>query len=281
MEFFKEVFVFTEGDKGFTEVWFSQAANISVASQFGAAFIDRCIAFRNSLTVLRKIRISSVENNRSTAIVNINRSMASSSNRAAISGAAAVYTINAPSISSRRQVWFRGLDAAQVIRNETSGADILLPGLDNNIKAYISALAGSNYMVRALGKINPVTGYNKITTVQATAGAGLATLTMQNDHGFAQNARIIVSQTNTKDFPGLNGHYTALAVPTTKSILIAYNLHVTGTFTATTGRIRAETYSYGAIDTRTSNFNFFGTRDTGRSPLGGRGRRTARRLRSA
>lgn len=281
MPIFKEVFVYTEGDKGFTEVWYSDHPTLAVAATFESAFFSNLLQFRNALTTLRKIRISDVLNNRSTIIVNVNRSAPFSNSSAAISGASAIVTINSTDIASRRQVWLRGLDANQVVRDAVSGADRPPVSLLNNIRTYILTMAGSNYRVRALEKVNPATGFKNIISITSVAGAGSIKLTFGVAHGLVGGDRLIVSQANVKDYPGLNGHYGVIDVPDAQSLVIRYNMHVTGTFLLAKGRIRKESYVYGAINTSTSKFNFFSTRDTGRSPLGGRGRRSGVRIRSA
>jgi hypothetical protein len=82
-----------------------------------------------------------------------------------------------------------------------------------------------------------------------------------------------------KLFPGLNGHWDTDYINAT-TIQIRYNMAQAGPLSVTKGRLRPEQYAYGVINASSSGFNFYRSRRTGKSFLGGRGRRTSVHLRS-
>lgn len=280
MPFFKEVWQYTLGDKGFSEVWYSEESSLAQAATFPAALLNAAVAFRNALCTLRKIRVSSVDNNRNAVVVNANVSAPFSDRAPAPTGAAVIFTVVSTEKGSKRQVWFRGVDQLDIGRSPTTGRDTPSPQMINNMKAYLRQLVLFNYRVRSLLKLpGGGVGYRRITEVTSVANTGKVTLAFSGDAVIASN-RLIITQINPKDFPGLKGAFSVLRVIDATHVEIPYNMHVTGTFPTTTGRFRLQEYEYGRINADLCRFNFTAARDTGKSPLGGRGRRSAARIRS-
>lgn len=281
MAVFKIVFQYTQQDKGFTEVFYRQVDNITTASTFSPAFRQHIMAFRPTLTVLRKARVSDVLNNRSSVVVNINRAGGLGDLQPDITGAAAIYTLNAPTIPGRRNIWIRGLADNSVQRNALTGIDEPSASITTGVADWIGYLKRGNYCVRALARLGvaPLI-YVNVLSLQSL-GAGSVVLTVPNTWNITASRRVILSQFDVKHFPGLNGHWTATPIDATHFSVPYNNPCGAGTFPLTKGRTRPEEYVYGEIDPNTSDFNRFGTRDTGRNPLGGRGRRSVSRIRSA
>jgi len=277
---FKVIFQFTEADQGFTEVWYRQANNLQDASTIPPSLITASINMRNALTILRKVRVSDTQQLRSSQVVSWNRSATYSGSEPAVAGTACVMAVPAPTIGATRHVWIRGLDDFQVARNDANGQDYLRPQLQTNIGIYFSQLAQANFLVRALQKISPPNYvFRNITNIAGTAGTGIATLTYSGPTVFQANPpTILISQVSSKLWPGLKGSFPALAVGTS-TINIAYNMETTGSFPIVKGRFREVNYAYAAFNPVNVSFLKFGTRDTGKSPLGGRGRRPSVHLR--
>lgn len=281
MAFFKEIWQYTQGDRGFTEVYYSIASTLASAATFPTGLINAAINLRNELTVLRKIRISDVANNRSSVVVNINRSPTVAGDGPDIVSTSAILTLNAPETGARRSLWLRGLDDGQVKRDPITGVDRPTAGLQTAMNTWIRQLANAGYHVQSLKKLGtaPLI-YARISSI-TVSGPGSILLTMPTGFELTTSKRIILSQIDNKLFPGLNGHWAATAV-TSNTLTVGYNSHLANsTYLLTKGRSRPEEYQYGPIVASVSGFNKFGSRDTGRSPLGGRGRRGTRLSRSA
>jgi hypothetical protein len=282
MAFFKEIWQYTQAEHGFTEVYYSNATNLSQAADFPSTQINLALAMRDRLTFLRKIRVSDVANNRTTVVIPINRAgTATSSEGPDVCSTTAVVTLSSTSVGSRRQLWLRGLNDADVMRFNGSGLDNISPILRAGINAWIAYLARTGYVIQSLRKLTvPPNAYSRVISI-TVATPGAVTVQMAAGWSATSTNRVILSQIDQKLFPGINGHWAISNVASTV-FTIAYNSHLAnGTYTLTKGRSRPEEYEYGAITAGISGFNKFGSRDTGRSPLGGRGRRSSLVHRSA
>jgi hypothetical protein len=282
MPIFKEVFQFTQPDKGFTEVYYSSAPDIRTAGMFGQPFLNAALAFRANLTVLRKIRISDVANNRNTLVKVINQQNGTVTGTADICGASAVVACNAPSTGARRNIWLRGLPDNSVVRNGETGTDNPSPGLREGIQNWMIALEESNYQIRSLMKLGVAPYVYKSITAVTVTERGYVTIVTSPTWATTPSGRVILSQIDEKLFPGLNGQYAASPAALPGQFTVPYNSHLAqGTYSLNKGRTRPADYEYGTIISVQSGFDHFSTRDTGRNPLGGRGRRLAKIKRSA
>jgi hypothetical protein len=280
---FKLVFQFTQPSKGWSEVYYRTATDVRAASVLSQSFIDSMRNFRANITTLIKVRVSDVLNNRSSVVVPINQVGGPTPGLTAdITASAAVVTLNAPLVGSSRKVWLRGLPDTYITRDLTSGIDTPDPRLLSGINNFLNQLAVSAFTVRALAKIGvPPNVFTTLISVTSVAGAGTITLNFAAGPTFAIGTQINITQVSQKLFPGLKGTFTIVSSTVTTAV-IAYNALTTGTSLLTRGRIRPVNYLFGNIDFQTSNFSNFGTRATGKNPLGGRGaKRGTRGLRSA
>jgi hypothetical protein len=281
MPFFKEVWQYTQLDQGFTEVYYSSAADLATAARFSDNFLLTALAFRSPLTQLRKIRVSDVLNPRATVVINVNLSgLSQAAGGPDVASTALIYTLVSTSPPSRRQVWFRGLSDADIIRNASTGVDEPSSDLLKYTGYFVSQLQLNSYCVRSLvPTTTPGYGYFAISSI-VVAGPGTVTLNTPVDTMFPVGTRIIISQVPVKEFDGLNGHYVVTATGV-KQLIVPYNSALPpGTYPIAKGRLRAEGYAYGIIRANLSKWNKQGKRDTGRNPLGGRGRRSAQVRRS-
>jgi hypothetical protein len=277
---FKVVVQYTQTDSGFAEQYYREAADLAAASVFPTTLINAMIQTKCGPTVLRKIRVSNVANNRESVVIPVNRPSPFTTLNPDVVSTAAIVTLNSPSIGAKRQLWIRGLVDSDVQRAVGSGLDQPHASLLGEISALITRLNENQFRVRALTKINPPgVVYTDIAKIVSVEGAGEVTIRMAAPYVLPSPARVIITQVDPKLFPGLNGHWTIQFVDTL-NFKIRYRPHVFGTFDLAKGRWRPEAYVYGAIDPATSGFSNFGSRDTGKSPLAGRGRRSALLIRS-
>jgi len=274
MAFFKVVFTYTQTDLGFSEVFYREDTSLEAAASFSDSLLQALVRPRTSLTVLRKARVSSVDNNRNSLVVNINRSSGTSNNDPDVCSTAAVVTINSSAIGARRQVWMRGLPDSYVARVRTTGVDDPAPQFLIFLQNYLQALQDRNFCVRALKKLGtePLI-YTPIRSVEVI-GPGVVKLTFTVPITITASRRIIISQLDQKQFGGLEGTFTATSI-TSSTVNVAYNSPLTpGVYEVSKGRSRPAEFEYGVINAGLSAFLKFGSRDTGKNPLGGRGRRS-------
>lgn len=276
MAVYKMVFQFTQPDKGFSEVYYRVASDLAGAAEMDLDFRQRAVRFRTNLTVLRKVRISNVANNRDAVVVNINLSTDVPIQEPDIAGAAGVYTLVSTSPSGRRSVWFRGLNDNSIKRNQTTGVDVPGAAFTTGVQDWLNALATQGFVIRMLTKVDGIT--TRFTPITSIVVSSTQFVEVNMPVGWTLNAsgRVIISQLDEKLFPGLNGHWTAQNVVGT-SFTVAYKSPLPAqTYFLTKGRLRPEEYVTGAISSTLSTFNHFSTRDTGKNPLGGRGRRSTK-----
>ena len=281
MPFFKIVFIYTQGDKGWNQVYYREEATLAAAASLDVNLQSKLVDWRANGTVLRKARVSDTLNNRNSLVVNINRPSQQVLSSPDITGAAAVVAHNSSAIGGRRFVWLRGIADIDINRDLNTGLDLPGPRLLAAIPQMGAYFIANNFRIRVLTKLGiPPNIYQPINSITGVVGSGQATLTFIGTSIPLVGSRVIISRASQKDFPALNGHYTVLAVGA-NTITIPYNLHFAGPFGLPNARFRPESYVYGAFDSFGGGFVKFGTRDTGKNPLGGRGRRTGQRLRSA
>lgn len=283
MAFFKEVFIFSLGSNSWSEIYYSSANTIAEAATFFPGFIK----FRTDLlapdAVLNKIRISDVLNLRSTVLININRGGTSPSALLPdVTQTAAVITLNSTARPANRQLWMRGLPDDYVMRDD-AGRDNPPTAFLKAVQLWIIALNANNYQIPSLNKVAVPPAqpnvYSRITQAAPTAGQNTTTLTFANTYTPQPNNRVIISQCSPKALPGINGHWTLLPLTATTGV-INYVMPSANPVILNKGQMRPEIYNFGVINKDTSQFNFYRSRKTGRSFLGGRGRRTAVRIRS-
>lgn len=284
MPFFKEVWVFSLGNNSWTEVYYSEAGTIGVASQFSTAFLNARLALLHDEGVLVKIRISDVLNVRATVLTNIGRAgKGAGFGGPDVTNTAAVITLNSTAVPSNRQLWMRGLPDDLVVRTAIGANDDPPEYFRTSLRTWLQALRNNQYQVRSLSRlaVPPVAPnvYSSIASVTPSAGKpGFSDLAIVGAYS-GTSGRIIISQCSPKLLPGINGHWDVVVIDA-NTLRIRYNSPQSVAIPITKGRLRPEIYAYGLINNETSSFNFFRSRKTGKSFLGGRGRKTGVRLRS-
>lgn len=280
MAFFKYVFQFTQGAKGFSEVYYGESDSIDNATKIGSVILNRMCALRPPLTILRKVRVSAVAGNRNSVPLTFNRPGTSPLLDPDVAGTSAVCNLVSTATGSRRQVALRGLPDDAISRNAANGLDEPQAQWQAYLTQFLRFLEEGRYMIRSLKKVGTsgITLQN-ITSIVAVANAGQVTVSTAAPMGVSTGAQVKLSQLDVKDWPGLNGIWTVVSA-TGNDFVIRYNFHTAGTFLITKGKCRNVDYDYGIINGSLSKFSHFGTRDTGRNPLGGRGRRPGVHIRS-
>jgi hypothetical protein len=282
MAIFKLILQYTEGDKGFQEVFYRPGVSAADAANVGTSFITASLRCRSPFTVLRKIHASDVTNNRVSVVVPINRARVTSfPGTPDLAGVAAVCTLVGISAGANRRLWLRGLIDDDTLRNASTGVDNPSPVLRENIGLYIQAMSDIGLQIQFLKKLGtPPLVYTTIASVERTI-AGRVTIHTVDAWAPTASGRVILTLLDQKLWPALQGAFAASAIDD-HSFSVAYNSHLAnGLVPVTKGRTRPQEYDYTFIQATLSGFDHFGTRDTGRNPLGGRGRRSVRILRSA
>jgi len=284
MAFFKEIWVSSQGGRGFNEVYYKSADDLDTAATYPLALINAALGMRSNLTILQKIRVSSVVGNRVTAVVNINRPVTGGAGLDGpdVASTAAVYNLNSFSKGFTRRVWFRGLPDCQVRRDPSTGQDIPGATLATAAKNFIIKLASNGYQVRALFKLTGVAPLVNvpITSVVVPVNPGTISLTNAGFNTLDQQP-YVVSLIDPKLFPGVNGIRRAYGNGNNELILRYRSALAPGTFTQLRAHMRVASYDYGPITPGDNDFSKFGSRDTGKNSSGGRGRKTATKLFSA
>jgi hypothetical protein len=282
---FKIAFVYSQPiAKGFTEVYYRVADTIQQAATFSTNLLNHACNLRHPLTVLRKIRVSDTLGNRSSLVVAVNQGgnyLAGSGDQGPdITGVSAVCLLASVAKASSRRVWLRGLSDTAVTRSSTTGLDTPTEQLRSAINNWIASLSRNNFAIRSLVKLGtPPNVYQRINSITGTVAQGKVTVTFTGVNQAAVGQRIIISQVSPKLYPGINGHWTVLAIGS-NTFDIGYNLDQVPPSAVTVGKWRPEGYEYGQITEAISDFDHFGTRTTGAGFTAGRGRRRALHLRS-
>jgi hypothetical protein len=274
MAYFKVIFTYTQTDLGFSEVYYREADDLATAAVFSEDFLIAMIRPRSALTVLRKARVSSVDNNRNSVVVNINRATLLSTGSSDVCSTAAVVTLNSPQTGARRQLWMRGLPDDSVKRDLRTGVDDPQPQFLLYLGNYLQLLSFYQYRIRSLKKLGtaPLV-YTPIKSIEVV-GPGVTRITFTVPITITDSRRIILSQIDQKRFGGLQGTFT-VSNATTLTVDVPYNSTLAiGTYGVAKGRSRPAEYEYGFIRSSLSGFLKFSSRDTGKNPLGGRGRRS-------
>ena len=278
MAFYKVIFSFTGGKYGWSEIFYREGSNLTVAGSFTDLFFAKFMQPRSRQCSLNSIRVSEVSNNRNTTIIQQDY-LGGSANALDVQSTAAILTLSAPSTGAVRHLWLRGIPDVHVNRSYLSAEDVPDPLLSNAIDRYINGVATANLCIRSLTKLTtPPNSYSTVRSIAAVKDAGYITLTFANVGALPTDGNVILSQFNPKDWPGLKGVFKGTRV-TDMSFSVPYNWHADGTFPVAKGRTRPASYQYGPITTANSGFLRFGSRDTGPGPSVGRGRRTGQRIR--
>jgi hypothetical protein len=280
MPFYKLVFNYSTPQKGWSEIFYREASNIQTAARFTDRLLVTMSSLRAAIVSLDSCRVSDVANNRNTLIVPFE---AGGSQGAAVDvgGTSAILVLNDPTNGANRHLWMRGLADEQINKDINTGQDTPAPILAANITNYIRGISGAGFSIRSLGKLGtPPNVYKNVKSITTVKNTGVVTVEMEAGFFLPSDGMLIFSQMNPKDWPGLKGVFKGTRV-TDSSFTIPYNWHVDGVFPVAKGRVRPANYVYGPINSGTSGFLRFGTRDTGRGPSLGRGRRTGQRIRLA
>ncbi len=283
MATFKTIWVFSQTDHGWTETHYRDATDLDTAATFSDALINARMTMASPLTVLRKIRVSELGVLRKSFPVQFNRAGQSPTGNEGpdVASVTAVYSVGAPSVGLTSNMFIRGLSDSQVRRDPSSGQNLPGAALDSAARNFITKLAANAFVVYGLEKLTGIAPL-KYFDVQSITIAADKTATL-NVTGVIvlEGDRFVLTQMSPKDYPGLNGLITAISADA-GHIKVRYTSRLApATYDVAKGRVRPAIYTSGVIVPQLSPFNKFGTRDTGKNSLAGRGRKQAVRLRLA
>lgn len=281
MAFFKCVFQYTQPDQGWTETYYRSEGSLTDASNFQAGFLAAIQTIRSPLTQLRSIRISEVTNNRNTLPLPITPIAFPLTIPPDVASTSAIIGLNAPDIGAKRSLWMRGLDDSAVARSATTGRDTPAPFFQSALDNLLSQMTTQFLYIQALQKLTVAPMVSKSIVSVSVVTPGSVVIITEPGWALTASGRVILSNLDQKRFGGLVGAFKATELAE-NSFSVRYNSTLpVGVYPVTKGKTRPEEFVYGRIIGSLSGFKKFGKRDTGRNPLGGRGKRSTRIRRSA
>jgi hypothetical protein len=276
---------YRQGRAGWSEIYYRQATSLNDAANIGLDIYDALIGFRDPSVVLDFIRIQDLTNPRAAIVLrkSVTRGPVSTATPDIVS-TAAIYelTSDAP-VAMRRRVWFRGLNDEDTIRSETTGQDLPSGVITNGVGALWIILKSLNCGIVGLVPISSAPyAFTSVDKVTVRENAKI-TVTTTDPFTLTTKNRVIISRMNPKQWPGLNGHWTAQNVTATTFDLQYSSALPPNDYPQTVGVIRPEEYRFAPFGTRDpAQFGFIALNKhatRGATPFG-RGRRRTLRLRS-
>jgi hypothetical protein len=264
-------------------VYYSDANDLETAATFQPQFLAVFYQSRHPSTQLRQVAVSSVLNNRATVVVPVQNGFGRSRNGDAdVTGSSAILGLSAPTYGSKRHLFMRGLADGDILRDPFNNDDPS-PYLRLCINILLNNLERNGYVIQSKSKVSQLAPFVNISSIAPTANmANTSTVTFNNpDTQFVAGANITIGQVDPKILPGLVGTFQCLTGTNSNAAIIAYNTPGGQAIKLKKGRARTFVYQYGFISAALSGFQKFGTRITGKNPLGGRGRRRGVHLRLA
>lgn len=283
----KIVFKYVQYTEDWEELFYGQFDSINLAmAGMDAGLRASAVLFRQSSCYLSSIRIQDVAQPRSALTKDFIIPVTGlGADRPDMHNTCAVWALRSANAVSQRHILLRGLKDDDTIRSAGTGEDDPSPALYNGVKGYIANMTRVGLRIRSLVPINYVDPYDWYDIRQVVvAPSGTVTLSTYGTVPLVAGGRIILSQMDPKDWPGMNGHYRTrgVAAPDFK---INYKSHAPpGTYPVSKGRYRVEDYRYLIISPQDpdgqSDFVRFSSRLTKSGPFGLRGAKKAVRLRS-
>lgn len=279
-------FAYTQAEKGWSEIYYITQPDLAgVKVQVGIGLQTAMVNFRNQLTRLQSCRISDIANNRTTVVQVIGRNGTNNGLTADVASTAGIVTLKENLFLGTRKVWLRGISDSDVVRL-LDGNDNPSPGFILGMANYFDAIAFAGLQIRSLVKIqDPPIGRMAKTSILSIAGlaqSGVVSLTTELPAAFIVGDRVKISQMSPKDFPGLNGLYKVKAVANNGlTFTVEWNPPTALAQAVVKGKVRPVVYNYGVISANDCTFYSFAPHKTGKNPRGGRGARSALRLRHA
>jgi hypothetical protein len=277
---FKVVYQWSLGTSLWQEVYYNlqSSLDLAVSSATDPTLLAVMCGLRPPLAILLKVRVSDVENLRSSQLTVLNMPGTAASTAPDIITTSVVVQLNSSPAGWQRKVWMRGVPDSYTVRSGSSGADTPTAACLTSVNNIVTNLKIQSMAIRGLPKIgtapNIVQGLSNIT---ATANTGKVLLTNGGSVGPSAGDVIIISRMNRKLYPGLVGKFTVLSY-TGGNIQVAWNSDVPlAIVPLVTGQWRPTGYVYNAINTVTSGFAYFGEHRTSGLPLGGHGARRGNR----
>jgi hypothetical protein len=285
---FKLVYGWQQPNKSWSEIWYVTTSSLYYCANTIAidpALLQAMVAFRPPVSLLYNVRISSVSQNRQSLIKYINMKGGTGVYQDPdVCGASALYRFNASVTAASRAIWFRGLPDAFVTRDPNTGQDKEDASLKIAVNNYLTQIKRWTFQIRSqiplpVPPVDPNKDY-AVQTIAAGAISGQTALTTPMGSNFQVDTLVKIHLANPKDFPGLNGIWQVLtSAAGGTSITIPYQFPIGGAGPIGRMKIRPIAYQYGNVDDNTTNFIGYNTRKTGKNRWGGRGARSAVRLR--
>lgn len=287
MPFYKTVLQFAAYQQQWKEIFYqTQGTPAQAIANVDQNFADQAVSFRAAAVYVAGVSVQDVDQPRSalskTFTVKANPTVDTQTNRPDLRNACAIVQLESANGDSKRKLFIRGLRDQDTVRDATTGADEPAGMLFNGMNGYIALLATKGFQIRSLMPITPnADPYKFYDIVQITVNAsGRCVLTTEAGAVLTPpNQRVILAQFDPKQWPGLNGHYSAKQVALPQFGISYISDNAAEAYTIKRGHYRNEVYRYLTIDPSRGGFVRFGSRNTKSGPFAGRGARRAVRLR--
>lgn len=283
MPVFKLALKFVQYTDTWQEVFYKTSDTINTAlAPFDLVFASVATAFRHPSCYLAAVRCQDMSQPRVVRTISWPTPPAGAAGDTPdVTSTSAIWEIRDTTAALRRNIWLRGLNDDSVKRSSTTGQPVLAPAARTQIENYLQTLQTAGAQIKALDPITGTGAYRffRVTNISVDASQ-LCTLTIDGGMTYLAGSRVILSQFDPKEWPGLNGHYLA-EVPTAGGFKVGYRAaKAVGNYPISKGRVRNEVFRYLTFALSQSRFIKFGSRNTKDSgPFGGRGARSTVRLR--
>lgn len=284
----KIILKYVQFEDEWSEVFYGQADGVpQMMAALDPGFIASAVAFRAGSVYMAAIKVMDVNQPRTALTRRLAiPAPAPGGNAPDTRNSAALFTLSSQGNVCNRRIWFRGLLDVDRARDPNTGAPLPSQHLMDGARTYIQNMNRVALYIRALLPITNDATYSFWPFLSATVdNNGQVTLLCSNSLvPIGPSGRVILSQFDPKNWPGLNGHWRpAITAPNMK--ILGYHSDLPpATYVLTKGRYRVEEYRYQRIDLLAdqgaSQFLTLSSRNTKSGPFGGRGRRRGVILRS-
>lgn len=261
----------------FNEVYYVDATSPgAAAATMDPGFIGNRLACLDAGYFLKQVRISDIAQARVSLLANVGKAGTyDTTPNPAPPDVAVVLNLASSAVPARRKLWMRGIGSGLIKWDPVALQWGLSPGASVRLSAWIQSLETQKYTILAHHKASEL-GFAPINVTGLTpiVGTQLTSLTTAVGHNFVAGNQVNLARFSAKDFPGLNGVYTVIAVPDNTHLTIAYTLPHLQAEVPGQGKVRLYSAVPGAtIDSKISGFAFVGVRKS-RDPIdNGRGSR--------
>lgn len=273
-------FIGADGSR-FSEVYYRNAASLTVASDVTVQFVDARLNLLQSSYRWAGYRVAETDGLRKAVNLDLNLTGLDSSSAPRGIGAAAVCNL-VSSISgkeAKRKLWLRGIAQNMVLVNTSTGFQTLGPGYTAKLVAWFTQLQINNFEIYGLEKpVNPLLVNRDIVSIDGSINKGYSIIAINSSLAMLTGDLIKIGKVNSLNYPGINRIFKILdKAADEKSFTIKYDASRYDGAVPVSGTARSVRYLSGSIiDWSRSSFGYLRTRDTQANFSRSRGRQRAK-----